>query len=76
MTGEEFCQELEKLVYASLDRIAEASAAHEPAPDVSIGSMLIGALKSEIEASEEAALWMSDTSELDVKLALARQCGA
>ena len=75
MTGEEFCQELEKLVYTSLDRIAEASAAHEPAPDISIGSMLVGALKNEIEASEEAALWMSDTPELDVKLALARQCG-
>jgi len=75
MTGEEFCQQLEKEVYATLDNIAEASKAHEPAADVTIASMLIGALKSEIEASEEAALWMSTSPELDVKLALARQCG-
>ena len=75
MTGEEFCLELEQVVYASLDRIAEASGAHEPASNVTIASMLIGALKNEIEASEEAALWMSTTPELDVKLALARQCG-
>ena len=75
MTGEEFCQELEEVVYASLGRIAEASAAHEPASNVTIASMLIGALKNEIEASEEAALWMNTTPEIDVKLALARQCG-
>lgn len=75
MTGEEFCQELEQMVYASLDRLAGASAAHEPASGVTIGAMLVGALKSEIEASEEAALWMDTTLEMDVKLALARQCG-
>ena len=75
MTGEEFCRELEEEVYASLGRIAGASAAHEPASDITIASMLIGALKNEIEASEEAALWMSTTPEIDVKLALARQCG-
>ena len=75
MTGEEFCQELEKTVYESLERIAGASAANEPASDVTIAAMLIGALKNEIEASEEAALWMSTAPELDVKLALARQCG-
>ena len=75
MTGEEFCQDLEKVVYTSLDRIAEASSSHEPAPDVTIAAMLIGALKNEIEASEEAAIWMGTTPELDVKLALARQCG-
>jgi Protein of unknown function (DUF455) len=33
------------------------------------------ALKNEIEASELAALWMSSTPEIDVKLALARQAG-
>ena len=75
MTGEEFCRELEGIVYASLDRIAEASAAHEPGSNITIASMLNGALKNEIEASEEAALWMSTTPEVDVKLALARQCG-
>ena len=66
---------MEEEVYASLGRIAGASAAHEPASDITIASMLIGALKNEIEASEEAALWMSTTPEIDVKLALARQCG-
>jgi hypothetical protein len=33
------------------------------------------ALKSELEASELAALWMPTTPEVDVKLALARQAG-
>jgi uncharacterized ferritin-like protein (DUF455 family) len=33
------------------------------------------ALKNEFEASELAAIWMASTSELDVKLALARQVG-
>ena len=75
MTGEEFCQELEKTVYESLERIAGASAANEPASNVTIAAMLVGVLKNEIEASEEAALWMSTAPELDVKLALARQCG-
>ena len=75
MTGEEFCRELEQIVHDSLNRIAGASAAHEPAANVTIAAMLIGALKNEIEASEEAALWMSTTPEVDVKLALARQCG-
>ena len=75
MTGQEFCRELESTVYASLDRIAEASSSHEPASGVTIASMLVGALKNEIEASEEASLWMGTTPELDVKLALARQCG-
>jgi bacterioferritin (cytochrome b1) len=75
MTGEEFCRQLDEVVYASLSRIAGASAAHEPAANVTIASMLIGALKNEIEASEEAALWMNTTPQIDVKLALARQCG-
>ncbi len=33
------------------------------------------ALKSELEASEMAALWLPTTPELDIKLALAQQCG-
>src|SRR5262249_45997570 len=33
------------------------------------------ALKSELEASELAAVWMPTTPEIDVKLALARQAG-
>lgn len=75
MTGEEFCRELEGMVYASLDRLEGASASNRPASHVTIAAMLMGALKNEIEASEEAALWMSTTPEMDVKLALARQCG-
>ena len=33
------------------------------------------ALKSELEASELAALWMPTTPEVEVKIALARQAG-
>ncbi len=47
----------------------------EPAERPEIVRRLKIALKNEIEASELAALWMSSTPEIDVKLALARQAG-
>ena len=37
--------------------------------------LLATALKKELEASEEAALWMTREDDVEVKLALARQCG-
>jgi rubrerythrin len=42
---------------------------------VDVVTLLKLALKSEIEASELAGYWMPTTSEIDVKMAFARQCG-
>lgn len=57
-----------------LDRIDQGTR-HEPTADVSVPQLLRLALKNELEASELAARWMTDSPELDAKLAFARQCG-
>ncbi len=44
-------------------------------PKVGVVELLKMALKNEMEASQLAALWMTSTSEIDIKLGLARQCG-
>jgi len=75
LTGEEFANSLAESIRLDLGRLAQLSAAGEAAPDLSIDRLLLIALKNELEASEIAAIWMSTTSELDVKLALARQTG-
>src|SRR5579859_3924832 len=43
--------------------------------DVDIVTLLRLALKSEMEASELAAIWLPSTPELDARLCLALQCG-
>ena len=75
LTGEEFTASLAEENRVALDRLGKLSAAGEPTPDLSVERLLRVALKNELEASELAAIWMSTTSELDVKLALARQTG-
>ncbi|MEK6608357.1 MAG: ferritin-like domain-containing protein [Myxococcota bacterium] len=75
MTSEEFVSALDVSVRAALARIGEASASGEPGPGVGIADLLVLALRNEIEASEEAALWLVAESDVEVKLALARQCG-
>ncbi len=76
MNGAEFVEQLQRemdAVLAKLDTVPVAPPGQEYAS--AIQELLKIALKSELEASEMAALWMSTTPELDVKLALARQCG-
>lgn len=63
------------MVQEALARIGGKSASAEPAAGVTIATLLEVALKNELEASEEAAMWMSTERDLEVKLALARQCG-
>jgi hypothetical protein len=75
LNGEEFTASLAEENRVALERLAQLSAAGEPTPDLSVERLLRIALKNELEASELAAIWMSTTSELDVKLALARQTG-
>ena len=70
-----FMTELDQSVSAALARLGEKSASAEPGPSVRIADLLIVALRNELEASEEAALWMTTERDVGVKLALARQCG-
>jgi hypothetical protein len=75
----EFLEELDRLVAEGLVELANVKA-NAPAtpvedPKHEIVQRLKFALKNELEASELAALWMSSTPEVDVKLGLARQSG-
>lgn len=70
--SEELYQHLTRQL-SELDLLRDEEVA--PAGPPEIVRRLKIALKSELEASELAALWMPSTPEVDVKLALARQAG-
>src|SRR5262245_56750190 len=71
----DFLAELDRMVKDRLDRLGQSAAAAEPAASIGIPMLLTAALKKELEASEEAALWLTTEDDVDVKIALARQCG-
>src|SRR5262249_36061838 len=73
--SEEFVAALAEENRIALERLGRLSAAGEPVESLTIDRLLRVALKNELEATEVAAIWLSDTQELDVKLALARQVG-
>jgi uncharacterized ferritin-like protein (DUF455 family) len=73
--GEEFVRMLAEENRQALERLGELSRAGEAPDELTIDRLLRVALKNELEASEVAAIWMHTTSELDVKLAFARQVG-
>src|SRR5215470_18839661 len=75
LTGEEFVALLAEETRQALDRLGQLSAAGDAPETLTIDRLLRLALKNELEASEVAAIWIATTSELDVKLALARQVG-
>jgi 1,2-phenylacetyl-CoA epoxidase catalytic subunit len=89
MDADAFIAELDAAVGAAAARIAgagrgqAAGAAAAPAPagsgdagpDPVIVDLLGNALRSEIEASEEAAIWMAGEKDIELKLGFARQCG-
>ena len=73
--GEQFLTMLGEEIGAALERLGELSAAGDATPALTVERLLMVALKNELEASEVAAFWIATTTELDVKLALARQVG-
>lgn len=75
MKSEEFLRELDAKVNERLGQIGTAACAAEPRAGIGIPQLLATALKKELEAAEEAALWMTTETDVEVKLALARQCG-
>jgi hypothetical protein len=74
MSDDRFLAELDEQNAKALARIATA-AAREPGADLTVATLLVLALKNELEATECAAGWIGTTREIDVKLALARQAG-
>jgi 1,2-phenylacetyl-CoA epoxidase catalytic subunit len=72
---EAFVAELDAQNQAALTRLAVASSSPEKASDLTIAKLLQLALKNELEATECAAAWIPTTTEVRVKLALARQAG-
>lgn len=75
MDAYQFIDMLDARNRAHLEQLAQQSASGEPAPDLTVATLLKLALRNEIEASQIAAAWMSDSPQVDAKLALARQCG-
>jgi rubrerythrin len=75
LSGEEFAASLAEENRAALERLGRLSAAGEAPQELTVARLLRVALKNELEATEVAAGWMTTTSELDVKLAFARQVG-
>lgn len=75
METKDFLAEMDAMLQAKLAKIGDASAGAEPAGAIGVRELLVTALKKELEASEEAAVWMVSESDVEVKLALARQCG-
>jgi uncharacterized ferritin-like protein (DUF455 family) len=75
LAPEAFVAELAAENAARLAMLAEKSAAGAPAAELTVAALLKLALRNEYEAADLAAAWMTDTTELDAKLALARQCG-
>jgi uncharacterized ferritin-like protein (DUF455 family) len=75
MTPDEFVRDLDLEVQKSLEAVARGSAAAEPGPAMTVAALLKVALKNELEAAEEAAIWLATERDVDVKLALMRQCG-
>ena len=71
----QFATDLENYVTARLDTLGLIKDPEITADRTEIVRRLKIAMKSELEASEVAALWMQTTPEVEVKLALARQAG-
>ena len=75
LSGEQFVTSLAEENRIALERLGRLSSAGETPRELTVERLLRVALKNELEASEIAAIWMTTTSELDAKLAFARQCG-
>jgi hypothetical protein len=72
--ADSFLAELDDMLRTALARIGEGAKA-PPAAQIGVKDLLLVALKNEIEASEEAAMWLVGERDADLKLGLARQCG-
>lgn len=72
MSDDPFLRELDDLIARTL---ADGVDAGRVDTTLGVAPLLATALKKELEAAEEAALWLVAEGDLEVKLALMRQCG-
>lgn len=76
MNSKEFIAELVEEMDRLFARLGETETLEsESNGQVDVVTLLRLALKSELEASELAALWLPSTPEVDAKMTLALQCG-
>ena len=76
MDGEAFVKEMDTTLWQILStRDAALSRLGESAGKADVASLLVGALRAELEATEIAARWVSSTPELEAKIAFAQQSG-
>lgn len=76
LDSREFVERLRGEMDALFARLGERQTLEsESGGQMDVVTLLKLALKSEIEASELAGYWMPTTSEIDVKMAFAQQCG-
>lgn len=76
MNGKEFIGRLVEEMDQIFARLGETETLEAEADGrVDVVTLLRLALKSELEASELAALWLPTTHEMDAKMVLAMQCG-
>jgi len=76
MTAEEFVARLDEANQAVLRRLEpDATLKPEVSGALTVTNLLKVALKNEIEATEIAARWLVGTSDVEVKMAFARQAG-
>ena len=67
MNGPEFVEELDADIRQALERLGRLSAAGDVSEDLTVNKLLVIALKNELEATDIAAHWMTDTPEIDVR---------
>ncbi|HEX4995588.1 MAG TPA: ferritin-like domain-containing protein [Methylomirabilota bacterium] len=76
MTAAEFVAQLDEANQAVLRRLEpEATLKPEVSGNLNVMNLLKVALKNEIEATEIAARWLVATTDVEVKMAFARQAG-
>jgi 1,2-phenylacetyl-CoA epoxidase catalytic subunit len=76
VTAAEFVAQLDETNQAVLRRLEpEATLKPEVAGNLNVENLLKVALKNEIEATEIAARWLVTTTDVEVKMAFARQAG-
>jgi hypothetical protein len=71
-----FVSELDAKNQASIQRVIEALGAGLTKEAFEVTDVLRLVIKTTIEATEVAALWVTDCEDLEMKLSLAEQCGA
>jgi hypothetical protein len=75
VAADSFVAELDSKNQTSIERVVTSLAAGIAKESFEVTDILRLAVKATIEATEVAALWVSDCDDLEMKLSLAEQCG-